>query len=93
MHLFIIIIKKNWNIQGRADDPFSFSFFQKNELFWTNICQNHLEHPNPTHKKTKIRTANKSETTNSKPPGRIIMIDHSETQQGATIRSYFIILL
>jgi hypothetical protein len=30
MHLFIIIIKKNWNIQGRADDPFSFSFFQKN---------------------------------------------------------------
>jgi hypothetical protein len=44
-------------------------------------CKNYFSHPtvviyfffNPTHK-TKMRTANRSETTNSKPPRRIIMI-------------------
>jgi len=43
---------------------------------------------NPTHK-TETGTANRWETTNSKPPGRIIMMGQSETQRVA-VRSYLL---
>jgi hypothetical protein len=90
-----IMKRKKWN------DPLPFGGIHICPLSITSIAlymilQKYFSHPslviyflfrNPTHY-TKTRTANRWETTNSKPSGRIVMIDQLKIRSSSQINAF-----